>query len=644
MYLEFYGLREPPFNLTPDPEYFFMSAGHKRALSYLTYGIVQRKGFMQLTGEVGSGKTMIVRRMLAELEEQAVTAYVLNPADTFAGLLRFILKDLDVPLPNDPDLSKTELLDHLYRFLLERTSTGTPVIIVFDEAQNLSMNVLEEIRMISNFETTKSKLVQIIFVGQPEFKELAASPQLIQLAQRISIRHHLGPLRKSEVSEYVDHRLHVAGGDRIQFTAMAKEIIGDYSRGIPRIINAVGDFSLLVGYVNETFVLNHRIVNEAIAELEGRALTDEDELAESEWTPAGTADAGDLDDSPARDTTTRPGRLHQRGRPLRRTRRVPAGTVENRGAVGGNARATALASNPAHDLPQTAASPRSASVWPQSTRPTTNAAPAPTVPLPVEPEMRTTAEDPAPVTPAEQPMRTRALAPMETLRTTLLPDTTATPAPAPSDHTPPLSPSLLPDRMPAAAPDAGEAPDRGELEDAVEPDMPAHEDTPGDTRDEEPETADETHPTASTPASVAPPAGAPTPDQHDERVTTGPPLGSTSHVLFGLRRTGLPDARAHKRPGRHAPARRRVVDRLEADSLAAQAIERGRAEEDPPGAKTFQPESADVPTHAAVSLEGETLRSLLAEPDAVPAPALRDRGGFWGWCRRIGRWLLGREP
>ncbi len=308
MYLDFYRLREAPFNLTPDPDFFFMSAGHKQALSYLSYGILQRKGFCQLTGEVGSGKTMIVRRLLAELGESAVTAYVLNPADTFTGLLRFILKDFDVPLPSGADLSKTELLGALYQFLLDRKAEGLPVILIFDEAQDLSASVLEEIRLISNFETTKEKLIQIIFVGQPEFKDMIATHELRQLAQRIAIRYHLTPLSQVEMDAYVDHRLRVAGGDRIRVTSMAKEVMFSYTGGVPRLVNMLGDYALLVGYVNETFVLNHRLLTEAIVELEGGAQ------------PSSAPDQRD----PAWAERLRSERRSQRGRRIRRARRTVA--------------------------------------------------------------------------------------------------------------------------------------------------------------------------------------------------------------------------------------------------------------------------------------------------------------------------------
>lgn len=271
MYLNFYGLREAPFSLTPDPEFFFLSAGHQQALSYLSYGILERKGFLQLTGEVGSGKTMLIRRLLEEVGDTARTAYILNPADTFTALLQFILKDLEVPLPASAEPSKTALLDALYTFLLARRAEGVPVILIFDEAQNLSTNVLEEIRLISNFETNKEKLIQIVFVGQPEFRDMIASPELRQLAQRIAIRYHLAPLLRDETGAYVDHRLRIAGGERVHITAMAKDLIYTYTGGVPRLANVLCDYALLVGYVHETFVINHRLLNQAIIELEGRA-------------------------------------------------------------------------------------------------------------------------------------------------------------------------------------------------------------------------------------------------------------------------------------------------------------------------------------------------------------------------------------
>ncbi|GAB4345990.1 MAG: hypothetical protein Kow0099_26830 [Candidatus Abyssubacteria bacterium] len=269
MYLEFYDLKEKPFSLTPDPAFLYYSNAHKRAIAFLKYGLQESKGFLQLTGPVGSGKTTLLRAILQQLDERTRTAYVINPSAPFPDLLRSIMKDLEIPnIPTSK--SKLELLDFFHDYLLIQMRRANPVIVIFDEAQNLSMRNLEEIRMLSNFETTKEKLLQIVFVGQPELIQKLEQPELRQLKQRIQVRYHLSALKPSEVKEYIEHRLHVAGSNGgIVFSDDACTSVYEFSRGIPRLINSVCDVALLIGYVNERKHFDRDSIQEAIREMGG---------------------------------------------------------------------------------------------------------------------------------------------------------------------------------------------------------------------------------------------------------------------------------------------------------------------------------------------------------------------------------------
>lgn len=269
MYLEFYCLNEKPFSLTPDPAFLYYGKTHRRAVAFLKYGLQESKGFLQLTGPVGSGKTTLLRAVLADLDEKTKTAYIINPRAPFPDLLRSIMKDLEIPSIPQTRL-KIELLDFFHNYLLVQARRGNPVILIFDEAQNLSVKNLEEIRMLSNFETTKEKLLQIVFVGQPELVEMLDRPELRQLKQRIQVRYHLSPLAPPEVKKYIGHRLRIAGSDgRIGFSEKACEEIYDFSKGIPRLINSVCDIALLIGFVSEQKTFGADIIKEAIGELNG---------------------------------------------------------------------------------------------------------------------------------------------------------------------------------------------------------------------------------------------------------------------------------------------------------------------------------------------------------------------------------------
>ncbi len=269
MYEQFYGFREAPFNLTPDPRFLFFSDRHREAFNHILFGIQERKGFIQLTGEVGAGKTTVCRAILKQLHEGYRTALILNPSLTSAQLLRAILTELGLEARRLDRVSALETLNH---FLLEEAAAGHDVVLLIDEAQDLDAELLEQVRLLSNLETEQRKLLQIVLVGQPELREKLNSQGLRQLRQRITVRYHLTPLSRAETERYIDHRLRVAGGNgRPTFTPWAIRTIHRYSRGVPRLINAVCDKALLYGFVNGTDQMTGRSIRQAIRELEGKA-------------------------------------------------------------------------------------------------------------------------------------------------------------------------------------------------------------------------------------------------------------------------------------------------------------------------------------------------------------------------------------
>ena len=273
MYKDFYGLREYPFNMTPDPQFLFLSHNHRIALDVLRFGIKERKGFLVITGEIGAGKTTVCRALLRSLDSNTKTALLLNPTLSDSQVLRAICDEFRLqPVKN----TRKDLYDTINAFLLRELAANHNVALIIDEAQNLKPRVLEQIRMLSNFETEKEKLLQIILVGQPELSRLLKRDDLVQLKQRVALRHHLPPLAWEEIGEYIRHRLEVAGGNgRIQFTDGALLLIRRYSRGVPRLINVICDKTLLAGYVAESFILDAGFVQRAIEDLEGEPVTDE---------------------------------------------------------------------------------------------------------------------------------------------------------------------------------------------------------------------------------------------------------------------------------------------------------------------------------------------------------------------------------
>ena len=238
MYTEFFGLNEKPFSITPDPRYLYMTERHADALAHLLYGITESGGFIQLTGEVGTGKTTLVRRLLEQLPDNVDVALILNPRISANELLNSICDELHIAVNGDRDSAKV-LVDALNKHLLNKHAQNRRVVLIVDEAQNLSADVLETVRLLTNLETTKQKLLQIILVGQPELRQVLERNDLRQLAQRVTGRYHLDPLERNEAIAYLHHRMQVAGTNRDVFKPSAAREIFRLSGGIPRIINVI---------------------------------------------------------------------------------------------------------------------------------------------------------------------------------------------------------------------------------------------------------------------------------------------------------------------------------------------------------------------------------------------------------------------
>ena len=267
MYLEYYNLREAPFNITPDPRFLFFSVKHQEAFNHLLFGIHQRKGFIELTGEVGAGKTTVCRKLLEELGPRYKTALILNPCLTSYQLLKTVALEFGL---KPRGIDRVAYLQALNEFVLKEVNEGNNVVLVIDEAQDLSDELLEQVRLLSNLETDHQKLMQIVLMGQPELRKKLMQPELRQLRQRITVRYHLQPLDLAETAGYINHRLALAGANGTpSFDEGAIKLVYKYSGGIPRLINAVCDKTLLYGYVNGTYELKSRAVGQAIRELEG---------------------------------------------------------------------------------------------------------------------------------------------------------------------------------------------------------------------------------------------------------------------------------------------------------------------------------------------------------------------------------------
>ncbi len=283
MYTRFFGLREKPFSITPDPRYLFQSERHQEALAHLAYGVKESGGFIQLTGEVGTGKTTVTRALLNRLPEQVDVAMILNPRLNVNEFLLTICEELEIPLPPNPESNKA-LVDALNKHLLDAHAKGQRIVVIVDEAQNLDSEVLEQVRLLTNLETGSHKLLQIILIGQPELRQTLARNDLRQLAQRITARYHLEPLSISEAGGYIRHRLEVAGATSDIFTKGGIREVHRLSGGIPRLINVICDRALLGAYTSQVHTITPSIVHRAAAEIQDVKLT-------SRWRPWVTAAA-----------------------------------------------------------------------------------------------------------------------------------------------------------------------------------------------------------------------------------------------------------------------------------------------------------------------------------------------------------------
>jgi general secretion pathway protein A len=267
MYEAYFGLKENPFTLSPDPRYLYLSPRHREALNCLIYGIGEKKGFMLVTGGIGTGKTTLCRALLAGLDGSTASALIFNPALSELELLKTINQEFGIRIAGRG--TKKRYLDALNDFLLRNFAAGKNAVLLIDEAQNLSHGVLEQIRMLSNLETVREKLLQIILLGQPEMRGLLALPSLRQLNERITVRYDLKPLSREDVRGYVDHRLTTAGVDKgsVLFTAGAYSLLYDLSRGVPRRINALCDRALLVAYGRDLRTIDRRLIRGALRDI-----------------------------------------------------------------------------------------------------------------------------------------------------------------------------------------------------------------------------------------------------------------------------------------------------------------------------------------------------------------------------------------
>jgi general secretion pathway protein A len=272
MYLTFFGLNEKPFAITPDPRYLFLSERHAEALAHLLYGVTEAGGFIQLTGEVGTGKTTVVRSLLAQTPQHAEIALILNPRMTAPEFLLTICEELGIGVQDSATGSLKDLVDILSQYLLRAHSGGKRVVLVVDEAQNLAPEVLEQVRLLTNLETNTQKLLQIILIGQPELREMLDRNELRQLAQRITGRYHLCPLTQEETAAYVRHRLRVAGATSDIFTPAALREVQRRSGGVPRLINVLCDRALLGAYTQDRHLVGPSFVRRGAMEVFGRQL------------------------------------------------------------------------------------------------------------------------------------------------------------------------------------------------------------------------------------------------------------------------------------------------------------------------------------------------------------------------------------
>ncbi|HNV86206.1 MAG TPA: AAA family ATPase [Candidatus Omnitrophota bacterium] len=270
MYREFFGLTDEPFRITPDPRFIYFSRKHQEAFATLLYGINYRKGFIEITGEIGAGKTTLCRRLLSELNGTAKTALILNPGLSDTQLLHAIVEDFGA---KPRQRNKKGYFDALNALFLDMDRQGLTSVLIIDEAQNLGAKTLEQIRLLSNLETETKKLLQIVLVGQPELRDNLRNPTLVQLRQRIMLRYHLSALDATETENYILHRLRVAGGEsKIFFTPEAIRAIHESTQGVPRLINSICDKAMLAAYVKEQRTVDEQMIEVAYQEAEGMAV------------------------------------------------------------------------------------------------------------------------------------------------------------------------------------------------------------------------------------------------------------------------------------------------------------------------------------------------------------------------------------
>lgn len=267
MYKSFFGIKANPFSIAPDPHFLYMSEGHREALAHLRYGLGEGGGFVLLTGEVGTGKTTVCRCILEQVPEDTNIAFVVNPKLSAQELLATICDELRIEYPETCGLKI--LIDRLNAYLLAAHARGQRTVLIIDEAQNLTYEVLEQVRLLTNLETNQERLLQIVLLGQPELQEILAQPELRQVAQRIAARHHLGPLTAAETTAYVWHRLAVAGMEQSVFALPALDEVYRLSGGTPRMINLVCDRALLGAYGKGVRLVDRSLVREAACQVFG---------------------------------------------------------------------------------------------------------------------------------------------------------------------------------------------------------------------------------------------------------------------------------------------------------------------------------------------------------------------------------------
>lgn len=305
MYERFYNLRERPFALSPDPEYLYLSRVHREALDYLRYGLESHAGFTVITGEIGAGKTTLLQSLLLKLDSRSVVARLVNTTLDPRELLEAILMDFGLQAEGR---SKPAMLRDLGQFLVQQRLTGGRPLLVIDEAQNLSTEALEEVRLLSNLETEKSKLLQTVLVGQPNLRDTLASPELEQLRQRVAVSYHLMPLDEADTEAYINYRLEHAALRRpaLRFPPAAAALVHQRSRGVPRTINVICDAALVFGYAEERHDLDRRLIEEVVQELEATSVlprADAAQTAPVEPAAAFASPPGSPQRQPARTTT-----------------------------------------------------------------------------------------------------------------------------------------------------------------------------------------------------------------------------------------------------------------------------------------------------------------------------------------------------